>query len=122
MAQKFRFLEWQVYRDSKSLFADILGVVNKLPQKYRFDLGGQIIRSGFSITLNIAEGSGKASDKDFNRYLDISLGSLYEVVASLDILRDNKIITEKEFQNLFDKSRAISDQIGGFKKKLRNLL
>ena len=71
--------------------------------------------------LNIAEGSGKATDKDFNRYLDISLGSLYEVVASLDVLRDNKIITEKEFQILFDKSSAISDQIGGFKKKLKGL-
>lgn len=121
MAQKFRFLDWQVYRDSKSLFTDVLGIVNKLPQKYRYDLGGQIVRSGFSITLNIAEGSGKATDKDFNRYLDISLGSLYEVVASLDILRDNEIITEKEFQVLFNKSSMISDQLGGFKKKLKNL-
>jgi len=121
VAQKFRFLDWQVYRDSKSLFTDVLDIVNNLPQRYRFDLGGQITRSGFSIMLNIAEGSGKATDKDFNRYLDISLGSLYEVVASLDVLRDNKIITEKEFQILFDKSSAISDQIGGFKKKLKGL-
>lgn len=71
--------------------------------------------------LNIAEGSGKSTDKDFNRYLDISLGSLYEVVASLDVLRDNKILTEEEFQNLFNKSLSISDQLGGFKKKLKNL-
>ena len=120
MVQKFRFLDWQVYRDSKSLFTEVLGIVNKLPQKYRFDLGGQITRSGFSIMLNIAEGSGKATDRDFNRYLDISLGSLYEVVASLDILRDNGIITEKEFQVLFNKSSTISDQLGGFKKKLRS--
>lgn len=120
MAAKFRFLEWQVYRDSKDLFSDVLRIVNKLPREYRFDLGGQIVRSGFSIMLNIAEGSGKATDKDFNRYLDISLGSLYELVASLDILRDNKIITEKEFQSLFNKSSTISDQLGGFKRKLRN--
>ncbi len=122
MATKFRFLEWQVYLDSKDLFSDVLRIVNKLPREYRFDLGGQIVRSGFSIMLNIAEGSGKATDKDFNRYLDISLGSLYELVASLDILRDNKIITEKEFQSLFNKSSTISDQLGGFKKKLRNSL
>ncbi|SRR3989344_257187 len=120
MATKFRFLEWQVYRDSKDLFSDVLRIVNKLPREYRFDLGGQIVRSGFSIMLNIAEGSGKATDKDFNHYLDISLGSLYELVASLDILRDNKIITEKEFQSLFNKSSTISGQLGGFKKKLRN--
>lgn len=118
--KKFRFLEWTVYKDSKELFSFVLSLVNKLPREYRFDIGGQIVRSGLSVMLNIAEGSGKATDKDFNRYLDIALGSLYELVASFDVLRDNGIVAEKEFQVIFNKSSVISDQIGGFKKKLRN--
>ena len=71
-----------------------------------------------SVALNIAEGSGKNSDKDFNHFLNIALGSLFETVASLDILRDNKLITEKEFGSFVDVGNKISSQLGGFKKKL----
>ena len=74
--KKFRFLEWEVYKDAKELFSLLLKVVKKLPKEYRFELGSQIIRAGLSIILNIAEGSGKSTDKKLNRYFDISLGSL----------------------------------------------
>lgn len=55
--KKFRFLEWKVYSDSKELFSLIFGLVKKLSRDFRFELGSQTIRAGFSIILNIAEGS-----------------------------------------------------------------
>ena len=88
--RKFRFLEWQVYRDCQVLFTLILKLVRKLPKEYRFELGSQLIKSTFSVILNIAEGSGKTSDRELNRYFDISLGSLYEVLASVDVFKNNK--------------------------------
>src|SRR3989338_6954861 len=69
--KKFRFLDWQVYKDSKKLFREILPIIDKLPQGRRIELGGQIVRSAQSIVLNIAEGSGKASDKELNRFVEI---------------------------------------------------
>ena len=65
---KFRFLNWKVYKDSRELFSFVLKIVKKLPKEFRFELGSQIIRSAFSVTLNIAEGSGKASDKELNHF------------------------------------------------------
>lgn len=118
--RKFRFLEWKVYKDSKELFKLILKIVKNLPREFRFELGSQLIRSAFSVILNIAEGSGKITDKDLNKYLDISLGSLYEVLASVDVLRDNELINSQEFEDIFNKVSAISDQLGGFKKKLKS--
>ena len=117
---KFRFLKWKVYKDSQELFKVILMVVKKLPREYRFEIGSQIIRSALSVILNIAEGSGKNSDKELNRFFDISLGSLYEVLASVDTLLSNKLIEKFEFDDVFDKIKNISDQLGGFKKKLAN--
>lgn len=114
----FRFLDWQVYKDAK-LFAQVCFIhVNKLPREYRFEIGSQIIRSSMSVSLNIAEGSGKHSDKDFNHFLNIALGSLSETIASFDILKDNKLISEAEFSKLLNLGGKISTQLGGFKKKL----
>lgn len=116
--EKFRFLKWKVYKDSKELFALILKIVKKLPREYRFELGSQLIRSGLSIILNIAEGSGKESDKELNRYFKISLGSLYEILAAVDVLKSSDLITSEDFEEIFKLIESISSQLGGFKKKL----
>ena len=86
---KFRFLEWEVYRDVKKLVSLVLVITKELPREYRFEPGSQIIRSAFSVALNIAEGSGKTSDKELNRFLEIALGSAYETLAAIDILKEN---------------------------------
>ena len=115
---KFRFLEWEAYQDSKKLFSCILNIVQKLPREYRFELGSQILRSSFSILLNIAEGSGKNSDRELNRFIGIALGSVNETLAGIDVLKDNGFITEHEFNSLLKMLWSISNQLGGFKKKL----
>ncbi|MDO8492107.1 MAG: four helix bundle protein [bacterium] len=114
----FRFLEWPVYQDAKKFSHLSFQIVKSLPKEYRFEIGSQIIRSSLSVVLNIAEGSGKNSDKDFNHFLNIALGSLFETIASFDVLRDNKLIIENEFAELVDFGNKISSQLGGFKKKL----
>ena len=114
--KKFRFLDWQVYKDSQQLFSLVLSITKKLPKEFRFELTSQLIRSSFSIVLNIAEGSGKISDKELNRFIDIALGSAYETVAGMDALRINKLITDTEFTSVIKLTSAICDQLGGFKK------
>lgn len=116
--EKFRFLKWDIYNDSRKLFSSILKIVGKIPKEYRYELGSQIIRSSFSISLNIAEGSGKTSDRELNRFLDISLGSVYETLAALDIFKYNKFISEGEFSELSNQLYSISNRLGGFKKSL----
>lgn len=118
--KKFRFLEWEVYQDAQGLFTSILKIVRKLPKEYRFEIGSQLVRSVFSIILNIAEGSGKASDKELNRFIEIALGSLYETLAALDTLRKMNFLTDREFQQLFQNIDSIANQLGGFKKKIAN--
>jgi len=115
---RFRFLNWEVYQSSREIVILILKLVKKLPKEYRFELGSQIIRAAFSIALNIAEGSAKSSDRELNRYLEISLGSISELVAALDVLKNAPLITQEEFDSLFEKLNSISSQLGGFKKKL----
>jgi four helix bundle protein len=115
---KFRFLNWPAYNSSKELFTLVCGLIRKIPREYRFEFGSQLIRSSFSIILNIAEGSGKNSDRELNRFIGISLGSANETLAGLDVLRDNGFITPAEFDRAYELLDSISNQLGGFKKKL----
>ena len=116
--EQFRFLKWRVYHDAKELFSIVLAVVAKLPKEYRFELGSQIIRSALSILLNIAEGSGKHSDKELNRFIEISLGSVYETVAAADTMRDNRLIRQEVYGDIEKRCDDIARQLGGLKKKL----
>jgi four helix bundle protein len=117
--KKFRFLDWSVYKDSRQLYSDIIAVVHGLPKEHRFEIGSQIIRSVLSISLNIAEGSGKNSDRELNHYMNIAMGSLYETVAALDLLRSDNLLTEDQFRTLFQKLDNVASQLGGFKKILQ---
>ena len=117
----FRFLEWEVYKDAQNAFVDVLRVIRGLPSDLRYTLGNQIIRSALSVVLNIAEGSGRITDKEMGRFFDISTGSINETIAGLDSLLKLKCINKENFNDLFTRYQSISCQLGGFKKKLSYL-
>jgi len=119
---QFRFLEWKIYTDAQSLFSLVLKIVKKLPKEYRFEIGAQLVRSALSVVLNIAEGSGKKSDKELGRYLDIALGSLYETLACVDTCKSESLVALSEFQLVKEKITEIANQIGGFKRKIDRAL
>ncbi|MBI2674017.1 MAG: four helix bundle protein [Candidatus Zambryskibacteria bacterium] len=116
--KQFRFLDWKVYKDSQKLFSSLLQIVKKLPREYRYELGSQLLRSGSSIILNVAEGSGKQSEKELNRFIETALGSSYETLANIDILKSNNFITEEGFLAIQETIADVCSQLGGFKKKL----
>jgi four helix bundle protein len=53
-------------------------IATKFPREERYELTSQLLRAALSIPLNIVEGCGKFTDKDFTRFLDNSLGSTNE--------------------------------------------
>lgn len=93
--------------------------MKSFPQAEKFVLQDQIKRASLSVILNIAEGSDKGSDKDFNRYLMNALGSLNEVVAGLDIAQNNNYINKKVFDELTSQADSLSKQIAMFSRKLK---
>ena len=58
-------------------------LVDSFPKEEKYSLSRQITRSSVSISSNIAEGSSRTSERDYSRFLEISLGSCYELETQL---------------------------------------
>lgn len=114
----FRFVDFQVYKDAKEFYKIVLRETKKFPKEFLYDLTSQLRRSALSVILNIAEGSTKRSDKDFNRFIEISLGSINEVVARIEISFEANLINREIFNDLLVKAEDITKQLGGLSKKL----
>lgn len=117
--REFRFREWQVYSDSQDLFSVVLKVTRGFPKEYRYSLVDQIVRSSLSIVLNIAEGSGKSSDAELRRFLDIAIGSAYETVAAIDTCQRNDLITIGIAKDIERRLMSICRQLGGLKRSTK---
>ncbi len=109
------FKELEIWKESRILVKDVYLLTNNLPQEEKFGLTSQIKRCVISIPSNIAEGSAKDSQKDFLRYLQISLGSSFELESHLLLCIDlellNKEITTIQLESIEKLQRRISSLI-----------
>lgn len=85
----------QTYKDlvfwqkSYTLSRDIIALVRKLPRdQITYVIVKQIIRSSTSVGANIAEGYGRYKGKEYERFLQIALGSAQETEYWLTLVRD----------------------------------
>ena len=116
--ETFRFRNFPVYQAAKQLFKSIVKLSRGFSRDY-WELADQMRRCSLSICLNIAEGSAKRSDKDFNRYLENALGSVNELMACLDISHDEGLLDDESFRQFGLQVTEITKQLGGLSRKLR---
>lgn len=76
-AHNFRKLE--IWRLSMDLVKQVYALSKNLPESEKFGLISQVQRCAISIPSNIAEGSGRTSNKEFNHFLKIAISSSYEL-------------------------------------------
>ena len=94
------FRNLNVYTQSKELVKQIYELLKKFPREEQFALSDQLRRAVISIPSNIAEGSGRNSQKDQAHFYNIAYGSLMEVLSQLDIACDLGYISQEEFNQL----------------------
>ena len=82
---EFIFKNLIVWKKAMELTKLVYGLVRRFPAEERYALADQLRRAVASIPSNIAEGNGRAGNKDYAHFLAIARGSLYEVVTQLEI-------------------------------------
>ena len=73
-------------------------VAIKFPKDERYELTSQLLRAALSVPLNIAEGCGRHSDKDFTHFLNISLGSTNESDYCCFVALELNYISSEEYK------------------------
>lgn len=112
------FRKLDIWTKSINLVTEIYQLTNTFPNHERFGLMSQMQRAAVSIPTNIAEGSAKTSNKDFARFLEISIGSLLELETEITIALNLKYVDSLVFENIQNKIIELQKMITGFKNKL----
>ena len=119
---KFSFFDLRVYQEAKELVKSVYRMLEKFPQYETYALGDQLRRSITSVPSNIAEGSGRFSNKEKIHFLEIAYGSLTEALYQLDIAHDLEYITDEEFETEKERINVIGKQLSGLRLSFQKQL
>jgi four helix bundle protein len=112
------FRELNIWKKSLDLSVDVYRITQEFPVSEKYNLISQIVRSAVSIPSNIAEGSGRGTNKDFCRFLSIALGSAYELETQLIISNKLGYLTKNKYDMINNSLNELQKMIFGFKRTL----
>lgn len=118
----FSFEGLLVYQKARMLVKQVYKLQKLFPSEERYALGDQIRRSITSVTSNIAEGSGRDSNKEKIHFLEIAFGSLMEAFSQLQNAQDLEYLSETQVEDLRPQFEEISKMISGLKSSFEKRL
>lgn len=112
------YKKYKVWEKSHQLTLDVYNATHAFPKEELFNLVSQMKRAAASIPMNIAEGCGRSSDKDFARFLYIALGSANELEYQIILSTELNFINKETGQDLLSKVEEIKKMLTSFIQKL----
>ena len=114
-----RFKELDIWKQSRVFCKEIYVVTAQFPEVEKFGLTSQLRRASVSIPSNIAEGASRKSNKDFSRFLEIAVGSCYEIETQLLIANDLRFLNDNDLKKLLAALESIVKMTSKFKSTLK---
>jgi four helix bundle protein len=113
------FKELTVWKEAKDLSVISYKKTRSFPKTEMYGLASQMSRSAISIPSNIAEGTGRNSSKDFSRFIDIAIGSSFELETQLIISSELELIESSVLEELKKQVVKVQKMLFNFNKHLR---
>lgn len=111
-----KLLVWQKAMDVVNMVFDIY---EEMPWQKVAELKGQSTRAAISIASNIAEGNSRRSEKDKLRFMEIALGSAFELETQTLSLQRRPWQPEKQTAELLKAIEEVQRMLAGFMNKLK---
>jgi four helix bundle protein len=119
---RHNYKDLKVWQKSRSLVREVYSVSSKFPPEERFGVVSQFRRAAISISLNIAEGSGRGTDKDFRNFLHNAFGSSFEVENLIFLCLDLSFIDKAIHDDLLNKVSEIQKMLNALIQKFETPL
>ncbi len=116
----FGFRDLRVYQTSKEFVKTIYGLLSTCPSNEQYALCDQLRRASVSVPSNIVEGMSRSSDKEKAHFIEISYGSLMEVLCQMEISKELNYITEKQLKDIENEITIIAKQLSKLRTTLSN--
>jgi four helix bundle protein len=116
--RNFRNLE--IWQRSINLAKNIYALTSAFPKHEKFGLMLQLQRASVSIASNIAEGSSRKSNQDFARFLEMAIGSAFEIETQLTIAKELGYLDQKLYAEVLSEINIIQKQINTLITKIRS--
>ena len=113
------FRDLIIWKDGMELASEIYQLTSKLPETEKYGLRSQMTRAAVSIPSNIAEGSAR-NNADFKRYLQIALGSTFEVETQVLLMEKLGIVSFDEIRGIIEKIDGLQRKINAFIRELKS--
>jgi four helix bundle protein len=114
----FRFESLQIWHQARVFSNRVHKVTMRFPDQERYSLTSQMTRAAYSVVLNIAEGSGRDSNQDFNRFLGIAMGSVFEVASASFLALDCGYVDQSAHDTLYEEAQTLAKSINSFRRTL----
>ena len=115
---KFSFEDLNAYKYSRALVKSVYTLLDKFPYSERNALTDQLRRAVISVPSNIAEGMGRMSSKEQAHFIEISYGSLMEVLCQIQLARDLGYISDEELLEKKVQIQSTAKLISGLRSSL----
>jgi four helix bundle protein len=113
------FREFVIWNRGIDLAVKAYGLTKQLPKEELYGLRSQITRAAVSVPSNIAEGCSRNSEKDFKRFLEISLGSAFELETDLIMAEKLGFISPEEVRTFLSDLHVEQKQINTLITKIK---
>ena len=112
------FRDLVIWKEAIEFTVDIYKLVKKFPKEEMFGLRSQMTRAAVSMPSNIAEGC-KGSNKELIHYLNIALGSSFELETQMEIAYKVGYINLEWYNEYTDKINVLQKRINAFRNTLK---
>ena len=113
------FKDLEVWKAAMELTARVYRLTAQFPREERYGLTSQMRRPAVSVPSNIAEGKGRASDKELIQFLCHSRGSLFEIETQLTIAEQLGYHTAEDYNAVQCEVARIGQMINGLIRSVR---
>ena len=114
-----QFEKLKIWQKAMDVAIEVYKVSLLLPVDEKFNLIHQIKKCAVSIPSNIAEGSGRNSNKEFIQFLGIANGSTFELITQLILAKRVSLVDEEIRQPIMNQLVEISNMSFSFQKSLK---